>query len=129
MADHTFKYPTVAGATTTLTFPRAFFRGDTATVQSNQAMGQSLGGTLMVESFAAGYTIQPFTVQVPRTSESATDWTDVETFVKTTVNFGENTFWWTDDSSVSREVRLMNTSCKPTEYATYNEYTFQLRLV
>jgi hypothetical protein len=129
MASHTFKYPTVAGATSTLTFPYADFQGDTSPIEANQSAGQTLGGTPMVDSFSAGITTKNLTVRVPVSSESVTDWTDIETFIRDTVNFGERNFYWTDANETARQVKLLNTDTNVRELTTHVLYTFRLRLI
>ena len=130
MADHTFKYPNTTSPTTTLTFTRAWFQGDAAYYEKNQETDMTIAGNPMTKSFVDNIKIQPFTVQVPRSSESATDWADVETFINSVVNFAENQFYWTDQDNNEYLVIMENNTSKPEkEYANYNEYTFLLRIL
>lgn len=127
--SHIFRYPTVAAPTSTLTFPYADFQGDTEVINANQATGQTLGGTVMVDSFSTGITTRKLTVRVPKSSDTVTDWTDIETFIRDTVNFGENNFYWTDDDGNSYEVKLLNTDTNPRELTTHVLFTFKLRKI
>lgn len=130
MADHTFKFPTVASATSTLTFTRAWRLGEESYYRFNGENAETYGGTFRSVSRGTNPQVQPLTVQVPRTSESATDWADVVAFVNSTVNFGVSQFVWTDCDSVSHDVRLENTDLNPkAAYPNYIEYTFLLRLL
>ncbi len=138
MADHTFKYPNATTPTTTLTFPagKCFFEGDEAFYRRNGDYGVTKGGSPRAISYGDNFHLQPFTIFVPKFSAAGgshvTDWVDVLAFIDSVVNFGLYTFIWTDGSvtpTVDRTVRMENDDTKPTEHPTYNEYTFQLRII
>jgi hypothetical protein len=131
VADHTFTFPTTGTPTTTLTFPtgKCWFEGDEEYYRRNQDYDKTKGGTPRAKSYGANFLIQPFTIFVPKTSESVTDWIDVLAFINSVVNFGLREFIWTDASSVAHTVRMENDDTKPVEHPTYNEYTFQLRVI
>ena len=126
MADHTFKYPDVSAPTTTLTFPRCFFKGDVGYSKANQLSAITPGGTHYAQSQGNNQKIQKFTIEVPIASSSETDWTDVDTFINDIVNYAINPFYWTDDVGTVRQVIMTNTDSEPEEMATYRKYTFQL---
>jgi len=113
MAAHVFSYPTVAGATSTLTFNDgttgiARLQEDTDSYQMNDEIGQTLGGSDQVKEYGTAKNTYTFSFIVPQTkTASETDLADVKAFFAIVRRL--YTFQWTDvdNSSVVRTVRLI----------------------
>ena len=113
MAYNTFKYPNATAPTTTLTFDHAHLLEDAPEIELNQITERSRGGTRYAESFGSGAQIFPLSIIVPITKVSTeADYSDLRTFILTTVNGAESTFVWTDENSVERTVRITNSNIR-----------------
>ena len=131
---HTFKYPTIADPVVTLSFSRAWYEGDERYIRRNQEVRDTYGGSIQALDRGQGIQIQPFTVRVPRYSGPGlgheTDWADVVTFISNIVRFAIYPFWWTDEDSKSRLVRIENQDTSPTNvFVNMIDYQFQLRII
>lgn len=128
--SHTFKYPNTTAPTTTLTFTTAWLLEDEKFYRRNGEIINTLGGPLLSKSYGDNQLVVPFTVRVPRSSGSATDWIDVLNFINSVVNFATETFYWTDESSNVYAVRMENEDTRPSaSYVNYVDYQFILRVV
>lgn len=118
MAAHIFSYPTVAGATSTLTFNDgttgiARLQEDVDEYQINDEIGQTKGGSDQVKEYGTPKNVYSFSFIVPQTkTASETDLADVKTFLAIVRRL--YTFQWTDvdNSSVVHTVRLLTNPIK-----------------
>ena len=132
MATPTWKYPTVAGATATLSFSRGGFLKDVRVPIANQITDETEAGEIMSASLGDDKYEQTFTVQVPKATQTPpeADITTLLAFVSTTIGWAARPFWFTNSDSVSYLVKLLNTDLKPSNvYVNYLEYVFTLREV
>jgi hypothetical protein len=112
MAQHVFSYPTVAGATNTLTFNDgatgiARLADDVDTYNLNSEIGQTLGGSDQVKEYGVAKNVYQFSFIVPKTkTASEIDLADVKVFLAIVRNL--YTFQWTDvdNSSTVHTVRM-----------------------
>ena len=130
MAYNTFKYPDSTTPTTTLTFYNAHLLRDEPEIDLNQSIGHTKGGTMYSESYGAGKEIFPLTIIVPKTKTGTeAQYSDLRTFLLTTVNGAESSFVWTDEEGTERTVKITNSSFKfETFAATYKSITLTLEV-
>ncbi len=120
-------YPTAAAPTSTIIFDVAgHLIEDSPTVEFNQAIERTKGGTQMVESFGSAKRLYPFSVYIYNVHASSADYADVIAFIITTLNGAENTFQWTDENSVVRTVRLTDNSISFEMVGNYKKFSVNL---
>jgi len=108
MANETFVYDTQ-----TLTFgttnAKGRLLGGSDIIEANQIIVRTIGGVTMVDNLGDERKLFEYGIIVPESSGSETDYADLLTFFGSTyVNYGQNSFIWTDHASVARTVRAIN---------------------
>lgn len=131
MALNTFKYPNSTAPTTTLTFNNGHLVEDEPEITFNQSISEAFGGTPCSESWGDAQDGYPMSVIVPVTKVSTEcDYADLRTFLITTINGATNSFVWTDENSVERTVKLMDSKITfKTFAAIYKKVTMNLRVL
>ncbi len=132
MATPTWKYPTVAAATSTLEFSRGGFLSDVRVPIANQISDETETGEIMAVSLGDDKYEQTFTCQVPKATQAGNeaDTAKLLTFVSTTIGWSLRPFYYTNSDGTSYQVKLLNTDLKPSNvYVNYYEYVFTLREV
>ena len=133
MANPKFEYPDATSPTTTIEFPRAEFQGDVAYPEPNQSSDTSQYGEIFTRTSGPTLDRVPLTAQVAIADQTGNtvDVTKLETFIKTTINFSSNPFYYTDSKSVVRKVKLINKDAlSPTnDYPSYRQYKFDMKEV
>ena len=128
MSDHTFKYPTATAPTSTLTFnTKARLVSDPDTLQFNDDLGTTKGGTDRVLEYGDNQNHYAFSFMFPRSHASLTDLADVKTFFGVVKRL--YTFVWTDDVGTARTVRIITNPIRFEPIATglYYQCTLELR--
>lgn len=132
MAAHIFSYPTVAGATSTLTFNDgvtgiARLQDDTDEYQMNSEIGQTKGGSDQVKEYGTPKNVYQFSFIVPKTkTASETDLADVKTFLAIVRNL--YTFQWTDVDSTGSPVRTVRLLTNPVKWTRLGGKWFKITL-
>ncbi|MFH1761279.1 MAG: hypothetical protein ABIA63_09290 [bacterium] len=113
--SETFKYPNATSPTKTLTFETesggtgGHLITDGEEINFNQIKDKTIGGVLMVKTLGDHSKSWEYTVIIPISSESYTDYDDILSFFGTSyANGAENTFVWTDYASVARTVNMIS---------------------
>lgn len=113
--SETFKYPDVTAPTKTLTFESAgggtngHLLSDTFSRRLNQIIDETVSGVRMAKNLGSHFDQWEYTVIIPLTSASYTDWADILAFFGSSYTNGAvNTFFWTDVETTVREVRLVS---------------------
>lgn len=129
MANNVWYYPTVAAATSTLTFNTKghLLDGSDFAIIPNAQTGLSKGGTRYAESFGADRQLFDFSFIVPESSETVSDRADVVTFFAAILG-PTNTFVWVDESSVSRTVRCISDQIRFQRIGIYWRVTVTLEV-
>jgi len=109
MATPKFDYPNTTSPTVTYNFERGGLEGDLEQPAGNQITDESEYGEIMTRSRGTNYSIFPFTFQVQNTTQTAPtpDVDKINTFFKTTVNFSQRPFYYTDYNSVEHKVKFI----------------------
>ncbi len=128
MATETFKYPTTDSPTASLTFTvAANLQSDNVMVDANQITNVTMGGVRRTVSLGDNFDRFDYTVIVPVSSGSVTDWDDVKTFFNSSnVNFAENSFVWIDADSASLTVRMTGNLTAQHVAGKYKKVTMKL---
>ena len=131
MATPTFKYPDTSAPTSTLEFTRGGFLQDTRVPTANCIVDESEDGDPQQMDLGDDKFNQTFTVQVPIATQAGNtaDITKLDTFIRTTVNWAANPFYFTNADGTSYQVKCMNTALDYKPYPNYREYVLHLREV
>jgi hypothetical protein len=132
MAAHIFSYPTVAAATSTLTFNDgttgiARLQEDEDALSFNDELGTTFGGTDRACEYGTQKTEYSFTFIVPETKTSSeTDLADVKTFIGTVRRL--YTFQWTDVDASGSPVRTVRLVTNPVRWTRLGGKWFKITL-
>ncbi len=132
MAQHIFSYPTVAGATSTLTFNDgttgiARLQEDTDSYQMNDEIGQTLGGSDQVKEYGTAKNIYSFSFIVPSVkTASETDLADVKAFFAVVRRL--YTFQWTDVDATGSPVRTVRLTTNPIQWTRMGGKWFKITI-
>lgn len=113
MAEY-FHYPNNSDPTKTLTFESGggtdgHLMTDKYSYRFNQITDETVSGIRMARNLGSHFGRWEYTVVVPLSSGSYTDWADmVEFFGSSYANGCVNSFYWTDTDTTVREVRLVS---------------------
>lgn len=112
-----FDYPTYAAPTKSLVFERGGGGSNGRLSPGGESMvgnvvsDRTAAGTLLVESMGSPYKQVPFTVRLPYSHATYTDYADFEEFFdEDHALMGVNTFEWTDKAGTLRTVRLADST-------------------
>ena len=117
---------------TVLTFATAgHLVGDTQSVLPNQVSDVTLGGVRMTGNLGSARNQWQVTVILPGSSGSQTNLADVLSFLGTGgINYGVNSFTWTDGEGTERTVNLVNDTISIESLgAGWKKVSFQLEQV
>ena len=113
--SETFKYPNASDPTKTLTFEstgggtNGHLLSDVFTRRLNQITDETVSGIRLAKNLGDHYDQWEYTVIVPLTSASYTDWADIlEFFGSSYTNGAVNSFLWTDSDDTTIQVRLVS---------------------
>ena len=132
MAAHVFSYPTVAAATSTLTFNDnttgiARLQEDTDSLEFNDELGTTKGGTDRVKEYGIQKTTYQFSFIVPAVkTASETDLADVKVFLAIVRRL--YTFQWTDVDATGSPVRTVRLITNPVRWTRLGGKWFQITL-
>lgn len=129
MANNVWYYPTVAAATSTLTFDTKghLLEGSDFTLIPNAKTGISKGGTRYAESFGPNRETFDFSFFVPESSSTVSDRADVIAFFAAVLG-PTNTFVWRDENSVDRTVRCISDNIRFQRVGPYWKVTVTLEV-
>ncbi len=131
MATPTWKYPTVAAATTTIEFSRGDFMRDTVGPVGNVDVVTSEYGEVFSRSMGADWVDIPFSfiASIASASGNEADKADVEAFLATVVGWAARPFYYTDRAGTSRKVKCISRNIWVKQYPLHLEGQVMLRTV
>ncbi len=131
--SETFKYPNATSPTKTLTFATsAHSINDGDIIEFNQISDVTIGGIRMVKSLGDNFNRWEYTIIIPLSSGSETDYTDVLSFVGSSYANGSlGSFVWTDYAATAKTVHMINNpfTAKRLGSSAYMQCTFLLEEV
>lgn len=131
MATNRFDYPNSGSVTRYCQFNTAAnLQSDSITVTANQITDVTMGGVRRTVSLGDNFDRFDYTVIVPVSSSTESDWDDIKLFFGSTyVNFAENSFVWWDNDGASLTVRMTGNLSAEHTAGTYKKVTMALETV